>query len=803
MARKSSAEAYRQILQKVEDYVWNQRNNTFNYKQVAAAIGVKTPANQRSVAMILAEMAFDGQLIEVEPGKYKAPERTNVAVGTFVRRANGKNSVITDEDSEAIFVAERNSMHALNGDRVKIHVAARRRGQEPEAEVFEIIEKKEQTFIGTLQVDKTMAFLKTDSKFLACDIFIPKGKLKGGKTGDKAIVKITNWPEDAKNPRGEVIDILGKTGENTAEMHAILAEFGLPYRYPTNVEKAADKIDAGITPQEVAKREDFRKVTTFTIDPKDAKDFDDALSIRRLPNGNWEVGVHIADVTHYVTPNSIIDREAKQRATSVYLVDRTIPMLPERLCNGICSLRPNEEKLTFSCVFELDDDANILNARICRTVIESDRRFTYEEAQERIETGKGDFAEEILTLDRLAKILRAKRFEHGSVDFDREEVRFDIDENGHPVGVYFKESKDANKLIEEFMLLANKTVATTIGKPAGRRKAKPFVYRIHDVPDQTRLQDLATVAAAFGYKIKTSGTPEEINRSLNKMLRDVKGKGEENLLSVLAIRTMAKAVYTTENVGHYGLGFDYYTHFTSPIRRYPDMMVHRLLERYLKGGRSVEVEKLEDECKHSSDMEQLAANAERASIKYKQVEYMQDHIAEEYDGMISGVTEWGIYVELDENHCEGLVPMRDLADDYYDYDEKNYLIRGRRRGNVYRLGDRVRVRVANANLDKKQLDFLIVDPKKNRCGEDDLGATVTVKQALANTAAKKAARAIPHKEENTHRKPAKKLTRGEKATAAARASRKKAAAAKSSAKNSSKSSDKSKREKPQSRFRKK
>ena len=777
MPRKGSNSAIHELRKKVEDFIWKQDKNTFNYKIVSAAVGAKTPAAQRSVALLLAELAFDGDILEVETGKYKAPERTAIATGTFVRRSNGKNSVITDEDSEAIFVAERNSLHALNGDRVKVHVAARRRGQEPEAEVIEIIEKKEQTFIGVLEVERNVAFLKTDSKFLACDIFIPRSKLKGGKTGDKAIVKITEWPEDSKNPRGEVIDILGKNGDNTTEMHAILAEFGLPYKYPKNVEDAADKIGAGITPEEIGRREDFRGVTTFTIDPKDAKDFDDALSIRRLPNGNTEVGEHIADVTHYVTPNSIIDREAKQRATSVYLVDRTIPMLPEHLCNGICSLRPNEEKLTFSCIFELDDEAEIKAARIARTVIESDRRFTYEEAQERIETGEGDLQKEINALDKLAKKLRARRFENGSVDFDREEVKFDIDEEGHPTGVYFKVSKDANKLVEEFMLLANRTVAATIGRPAGRRKAKPFVYRIHDVPDETRLHDLALVAATFGYKIKTSGSSAEINRSLNKMLADVKGKGEENFLSVLAIRTMAKAVYSTENVGHYGLGFEYYTHFTSPIRRYPDMMVHRLLERYLHGGRSVDAVKLEDECKHSSDMEQLAVNAERASIKYKQVEYMMDHIGEEFDGMISGVTEWGIYVELEENHCEGLVPMRDLADDYYDYDEKNYCIRGRRRGTVYRLGDQVRVRVANANLEKKQLDFLLVDPRLCTPGQDDLGCTVTVRQALANSAAKKAARAIPHTEgEPSGKKHGKAMTRGEKATAAARAARRRKAA---------------------------
>jgi len=752
-----------QLRAKVEEYISRQHNNTFNYKQVSHAIEATSAQMQRSVALMLTEMAFDGDILEVEPGKYKALQRNNVATGTFIRRSNGKNSVITDDDSETIFVAERNSMHALNGDRVKINIAARRKGQEPEAEVIDIIEQKDQVFIGTLQVDKSMAFLKTDSKYLACDIFIPRNKLKGGKSGDKAIVTITDWPEDAKIPTGAVVDILGRTGENNAEIHAILAEYGLPYKYPANVEKAADRIDAGITPEEIARREDFRGVTTFTIDPKDAKDFDDALSIRRLPNGHWEVGVHIADVTHYVTPGSIIDKEARNRATSVYLVDRVVPMLPEHLCNGICSLRPDEEKLAFSCIFELDDNADVLDSRICRTVIRSDRRFTYEEAQEVIETGEGDFKEEILTLDRLAKSLRARRFENGSVDFDREEVRFDIDETGHPVDVYFKVSKDANKLIEEFMLLANRTVAATIGRGARNRKsAKAFVYRVHDQPEPTKLTELAAIARTFGYRLKTNGSSTEVNRSLNKMLRDVKGHGEENFLSVLAIRSMAKAIYTTENIGHYGLGFDYYTHFTSPIRRYPDMMVHRLLERYLAGGRSVAHDKLEEQCNHSSAMEQLAANAERSSIKYKQVEYMRDHLGEEFDGMISGVTEWGLYVELDENKCEGLVPMRDLADDYYDFDEKNYCLRGRRRGNVYRLGDTVRVKVANANLDRKQLDFIIVDTKSRQKGTDDMGATVTVAQALSDSATKSAGRASGHK---------KQISRHEKAKQAARRSR--------------------------------
>lgn len=711
----------KQLREAVDRYIAGQNNGTFNYKQVSHAVGVDQPAHHRAVALYLAELAFDGDIIEVAPGKYKTPQRTVSAEGVFVRRSNGKNSVITDEDGEPLFVAERNSMHALNGDRVRVTVAARVKGKEPEAIVTEIIEKKDQTFIGTLQVDKYFAYLLTDSKYLASDIFIPKAKLKGGKTGDKAIVRITHWPDDAKNPQGEIVDILGKAGENNAEIHAILAEFGLPYKYPESVERAAEKIDAGITPEVVAAREDMRDVTTFTIDPRDAKDFDDALSIRTLPDGNYEVGVHIADVTYYVRPDTILDREARSRATSVYLVDRVVPMLPEHLSNGICSLRPDEDKLTFSCIFEMTPAGKVVNSRIARTVTRSNRRFTYEEAQEVIETGKGDFAEEILALDSMAKVLRKERYDNGSVDFDRVEIRFDIDEDGHPTSVFFKESKDANKLIEEFMLLANKTVAATIGIVPGKKKAKAFVYRVHDQPDPSKLADLATLSRTFGYKLRTTGKPADINRSINRMLVDIKGKGEENFLSTLAIRSMAKAVYTTANIGHYGLGFDYYTHFTSPIRRYPDMMVHRLLERYLAGGRSVNVDKLEELCKHSSDMEQLAANAERASIKYKQVEYMSDRLGQVFSGIISGVTEWGLYVELDENKCEGLVPMRDLADDFYDFDQANYCLVGRKHNNRYRLGDSVQVQVARCNLEKKQLDFVIVDDKHPARSLDTLG----------------------------------------------------------------------------------
>lgn len=706
----------------IDNYISQQGNHTFNYRQASHALGLTTTAAMRSVAHYLIDLAADGTLVEVTPGKYKAPARSVTATGTFVRRSNGKNSVVTDEDQENIFVAERNSMHALNGDKVRITVAARRKGVEPEAEVIEITERNPQTFIGTIKVDKNFGVLKTDSKFLATDIIIPKKALRGAKTGDKAVVRITEWPDDEKMPRGQVVDVLGETGSNDTEMHAILAEFGLPYRYPEMVEKAAEKIGAGITDKVVSERIDMRGVTTFTIDPKDAKDFDDALSIRKLPNGNYEIGVHIADVTHYVKPDSALDREAQKRATSVYLVDRVVPMLPEHLSNGICSLRPNEDKLAFSAIFEMTPKGKVVDSKIARTVIRSNRRFTYEEAQEVIETGRGDYADEILTLDRLAKILRKERYENGSVDFDRMEVRFDLDKDGHPTGVYFKESKDANKLIEEFMLLANKTVASVIGRPADKKKPKAFVYRVHDMPEPGKLSDLASLSKTFGYKVKTTGTPKDVNRSLNKLLQDVKGKGEENFLSTLAIRSMAKAAYTTENIGHYGLGFDYYTHFTSPIRRYPDMMVHRLLDRYLGGARSVNVEKLEEQCKHSSEMEQLAANAERASIKYKQVEYMNDHLGEVYDGIITGVTEWGLYVELKDNKCEGLVPVRDLEDDYYDFDERNYMLVGRRRGNRYRLGDEVKVQVARAALDRKQLDFVIVDEKNPARSMKELAA---------------------------------------------------------------------------------
>lgn len=696
------------MLASVVEFFNQDRKRAFNYKQVAHGVGATTTPQKQMIFQLLEGMAEQNFLIEVSPGKYKANSRGTEVIGRFERRVNGKNHVITD-DNESIFIAERNAMHAMDGDRVRVLVYAKRRGHDAEGEVVEIVEKTPQIFVGTLEVQKHFAFLLTDNKVLANDIFIPKTALKGGKTGDKAVVRITEWPDRARNPYGEVVDILGPAGENNTEIHAILAEFGLPYRYPEAVEKAANKIPDAITDEEIAAREDFRQVTTFTIDPKDAKDFDDALSIRRLSNGNWEVGVHIADVSYYVKPGSIIDKEAESRGTSVYLVDRVVPMLPERLCNEICSLRPDEDKLTFSCVFELNGNAEVQKSHIARTVIRSNRRFAYEEAQEVIETGEGDYKEEILALNDLAQKLRKRRFDNGSINFDRHEVKFDIDESGKPIGVYFKVSKEANKLIEEFMLLANRTVAEFIGKPKDGKKPKAFVYRVHDLPDPDKMASFAAFITRFGYKIKTEGSKADLSKGINSLLANVQGKPEENLVETIAIRAMAKAVYTTVNIGHYGLSFDYYTHFTSPIRRYPDLMVHRLLERYMAGGRSVNVRSLEDECKHASDMEQLAANAERASIKYKQVEFMGERLGEEYDGVISGITEWGLYVEINENKCEGLVPIRDLEDDYYEFDEKNYCLMGRRKHRIYRLGDPIRIKVARANLERKQLDFALVE----------------------------------------------------------------------------------------------
>ena len=681
----------------------------FALKQIFRGLNLTTHPLKMLCVDILNEMAEDDFLQVMENGHLKLNNHGIILTGTFQRKSNGKNSFVPDDGSEPIFIAERKSGHAMHGDKVKISLTAKRRGRKVEGEVIEILERSKETFVGTLKVDKYYAFLLTEDRNLANDIFIPRDMLKGGKNGDKAVVKVVEWPQDAKNPIGKVIDILGQAGDNTTEMHAILAEFGLPYVYPKAVEAAADKISDAITPEDYAEREDFRDITTFTIDPKDAKDFDDALSIRPIKPGLWEVGVHIADVTHYVKEGSIIDKEAEKRATSVYLVDRTIPMLPERLCNLLCSLRPNEEKLAYSAIFEMNDKAEVKKSRIVKTVIKSDRRFTYEEAQAVIESGEGEYKDEILKLNELAQILRKNRMASGAVDFDRVEVRFEIDEKGKPLSVYFKESKEANKLIEEFMLLANRTVAERIGKVAKDKKAKVFPYRIHDLPDPDKLENLNWFVNRFGYKIRTSGSKTEVAKSLNKLLHEIKGKKEQNLVEMISLKTMQKAKYSTHNIGHYGLAFDYYTHFTSPIRRFPDMMVHRLLARYLAGGRTAQEAKYEDLCDHSSEMEQIAANAERASIKYKQVEFMGERMGQEFEGTISGVTEWGLYVEINENKCEGMIPMRELDDDYYDFDEKAYCLTGRRYHKKYSLGDPIRVKVARANLERKQLDFALVE----------------------------------------------------------------------------------------------
>ena len=713
MAKKKEKKAGKRMKKKelattLMDFFHTRQEEVISLKYLFAELHLTTHPLKMLCMDILADMLTDDYITEVDKNKYKLNNHGIEMTGTFQRKSNGKNSFIPEGGGDPIFVAERNSAHAMNNDKVKIAFFAKRKNHDAEGEVIEILERANDTFVGTLQVEKSYAFLVTENRTLANDIFIPRDKLKGGKTGDKAVVKVIEWPDKAKNPIGQVLDILGKAGDNTTEMHAILAEFGLPYVYPQAVEKAADKIPAEISEEEIAKREDFRKVTTFTIDPKDAKDFDDALSIRKLKDNLWEVGVHIADVTHYVKEGSIIDKEAEKRATSVYLVDRTIPMLPERLCNFLCSLRPHEEKLAFSVIFDITEKGEVKNSRIVHTIIYSDRRFTYEEAQQIIETREGDFKEEVLMMDTIAKALRERRFAAGAINFDRYEVKFEIDEKGKPVSVYFKESKDANKLVEEFMLLANRTVAEKIGRVPKGKKAKVLPYRIHDLPDPEKLDNLSQFIARFGYKLRTSGTKTDISKSINHLLDDIQGKKEENLIETVSIRAMQKARYSTHNIGHYGLTFDYYTHFTSPIRRFPDMMVHRLVTKYLDGGRSVSESKYEDLCDHSSNMEQIAANAERASVKYKQVEFMSERLGQTYDGVISGVTEWGLYVELNENKCEGMIPMRDLDDDYYEFDEKNYCLRGRRKNKTFSLGDAITIKVARANLEKKQLDFALM-----------------------------------------------------------------------------------------------
>ena len=700
----------RQLVEMIVEFFNRHDNEQVGTKEIFKALGITSTSARTLCVTILDDMVFDGYLLEPAFRKYMLANRGAVVCGTFKRSNEGYNMVYPEDGSDAVIITERHSMHALTDDYVRVSIFAKRRGGALEGEVVEIVRRKHDTFAGVLKVEKHYALLLTESKIIPCDIFIPREYLKGGKSGDKAVVKLLDWPLDSRNPVGKVIDILGKEGDNDAEMNAILVEYGLPYVYPAAVEEAANRLPSDITEQEIARREDFRGITTFTIDPVDAKDFDDALSIRALPDGLLEIGVHIADVSHYVTEGSVIDKEAFKRATSIYLVDRTIPMLPERLCNFLCSLRPNEDKLTYSVIFTMNSSAEVKDYRIVRGVINSDRRFSYEEVQDILTSGNGEYCNEIKQLNDLAQIMRTKRFAAGAIDFQQAEVRFRLDDDGKPVSVYFSESNESHQLIEEFMLLANRTVAETIGKRTPNNQPKTFVYRIHDTPDPDKLTTLARFVAKLGYKMRSASGRTTSPAALNNLLGAIKGTKEQNVIEQISLRTMQKAKYSTENIGHYGLAFKYYTHFTSPIRRYPDLLVHRLLDRYLaQKARSVSQAKYEDLCEHCSAQEQVAANAERASIKYKQVEFMSEHVGEEYDAVISGVTEWGIYAEINENKCEGMIPLRTLQDDFYEFDDANYCLVGKHKHRKYMIGDPLRIRITRANLERKQLDFELAE----------------------------------------------------------------------------------------------
>jgi len=681
-------------------------SKTYNYKQLTRLLNIKDTSTRQLINVILGELASSDYLTEIYTGKYKLKSKGGYIYGTVEMTAQGSAYINSESLSEDIFVTQANLNHALHGDWVKVYLYARRKSRRLEGEVVEIVKRGKRNFVGTVEIAAHFAFLLPDSKKMPYDIYIPKEKLKNALNGQKAIARIVDWPQSVKNPTGEIVEVLGEPGEHEVEMHAILAEYDLPYSFPTAVEREAAKLPDTVSRDEYRQRKDFREVHTFTIDPEDAKDFDDALSIHRLESGRWEVGVHIADVTHFIQPNSVLDKEAQERGTSVYLVDRVIPMLPEKLSNLLCSLRPEEDKLCFSAVFEMDDEANVVSEWMGKTVIHSDRRFSYEEAQEVIETGQGEMSTEIMKLHQLAQRLRKRRFENGSINFERTEVAFDIDEKGTPLGVFLKQNKPSNQLIEEFMLLANKHVAEYVGLKT--KPPKTFVYRIHDRPDQEKLSSLAFLIKKFGYRISTA-SHRELSQSLNQLLKDVQGKNEENMIETLAIRTMAKAKYSTRNIGHYGLAFDHYSHFTSPIRRFPDMMVHRLLEKYLRNEKSENEEQYENLCRHASEMERKAIDAERASIKYKQVEFLKDKIGHQYEGIISGVADWGIYVEISENKCEGLIPIRELDDDFYELDEENYCITGRLTRKRYQLGDPITIEISRVDLPRKQVDLLLIE----------------------------------------------------------------------------------------------
>lgn len=707
--RKKNSSSIHQVLAQMVLDIFEQNGNTpLNYKQVSAKLNVRDPESREIIYEILKDEVKKSVLKEISPGKFQLLELKTFIEGVVDLTNDGSAFIVTDDEFESdIFIAPRKLRTALNGDRVKVYVYAKSKGKHKEGEVIEILQRAKMEFTGIVKLSERYAFFIPDDRKMMHDIFIPISELNGAKNGIKAVAEITDWPTEAKNPIGRIKHILGAQGENDTEMNAILAEYGFPLSFPAEVEHDAEEIPDVITPEEIAKRRDFRNITTFTIDPFDAKDFDDALSYRVLENGNYEVGVHIADVSHYIIPDSALDKEALDRATSVYLVDRVIPMLPERLSNGLCSLRPKEEKLCFSAVFEMDENANIITEWYGKTVIYSDRRFTYEEVQEVIETGEGDFKEEIFKLNALAYKLRDRKFKNGAISFETTEVKFKLDENGKPTGVYVKERKDAHKLIEDFMLLANRKVAERVSKMGKGKHKYTFVYRVHDSPKPDALANFAQFAARFGYKINTK-SDKDTARSLNYLMEDVEGKKEQNVLTHLAIRSMAKAIYTTKSSSHYGLAFDHYTHFTSPIRRYPDVMVHRLLFHYLNGGQSANAEFYEKLCSHSSLMEKKAADAERSSVKYKQAEYLRDQVGNTFMGIISGVTEWGMYVEIIENKCEGMIRLRDISDDFYTLDEKNYAIIGQRKKKIYQLGDEVKIKVKQVDLTKKQIDFILV-----------------------------------------------------------------------------------------------
>ena len=706
---KKKSNSFNLVLSKlITDVFEKSGNKPLNYKQVAAKLNLHDDESRGLILDILKEETKKRILNEPEKGKFILKQLKTFVSGKVDMTSDGSAYIVSeDEPEEDIYVAPRKLRNALNGDIVKVYVYAKNKGRKKDGEVVEILQRAKMDFTGIVNLSDRFAFFIPDDRKMLHDIFIPIDSLKGAKDKDKAIARIVDWPEDAKNPIGEITHVLGKQGENNAEMNAILADYGFPLAFPDEVEKQAEAIEEIILAEEIAKRRDFRNILTFTIDPADAKDFDDAISFRKLDNGNVEVGVHIADVSHYVKQGTALDKEAFERGTSVYLVDRVIPMLPERLSNGLCSLRPNEDKLCFSAVFELDQEANVVEQWFGKTIIHSDTRFSYEDAQEVLENKTGKHSEELLKLNELAYILRERKFKHGAISFESVEIKFNLDEHGKPLGVYAKERKDAHKLIEDYMLLANKKVAEFIAKKGKGKQKLTFVYRSHDSPKEDALLSFSQFALKFGYKIDTS-SGRETAKSLNFLMADVEGKKEQNVLTKLAIRSMAKAVYTTKKHSHYGLAFDYYTHFTSPIRRYPDVMVHRLLELYLAGGKSVSEDEYEKFSMHSSQMEKKAADAERASVKYKQAEFLQNNVGMEYNGIISGLTEWGMYVEIIENKCEGMIRLRDLNDDFYVLDEKNYCIIGQRRKKKYQLGDEVKILVKKVDLAKRQIDFSLV-----------------------------------------------------------------------------------------------